>query len=248
MLLECIANALNIRAMPEGKVLSELRAEDLLDVSDSKANSEWVLGKAVSGISAGIEGYVRRKWLIQHFNSLPTISTTDRTKAAQIILSRTNEFDSIRYELGSRARTWQELKTNGFVDCSGWIYLLSKEILSAYQLNTSADELDTYSDKQITNCGTKTKCIISGKYLQSHFFQPGVLLGIDFSEYSWDRGRPLDIDHIVMIGGDSDGLFISQSSSSGAGVNRVPLSKWIGSQQKLISAGRVHLVDLFSLS
>ncbi|WP_238582330.1 hypothetical protein, partial [Cellvibrio sp. OA-2007] len=36
-------------------------------------------------------------------------------------------------------------------------------------------------------------------------------------------------------------------SSSGGGVNRVPLDRWFSSQEKLILSGRVHLVDLLSL-
>lgn len=247
MNLECIATALNIRTEPEGKIIGELRLGDIFDVPASKVMAEWVLGTVKNGISAGKKGYVRRKWLIQNFDSPPAISTLDRTAAAKIITERTKEFDTIRYDLGSKAKTWKELESNGYVDCSGWIYLLAKEIFSTYNLTTKPSVLDTYSDEQITNCGEKSKTIISGKYLQTHLFVPGVLVGIDFAEYSWDRGRPLDIDHITIIGEDNNGLFVSQSSSSGAGVNKVSLTKWLASQQNLIKAGRVHLVDILSL-
>ena len=247
MNLECIATVLNIRTKPGGKIISELRLGDIFDVPASKVMNEWVLGTVINGISAGKKGYVKRKWLIQYFDSPPTISTVDRTDAARIVTERTKEFDTIHYDLGSKAKTWEELKENGYIDCSGWVYLLGKEILSTYKLTTRASELYTYSDEQITNCGKESKVIISGKYLQSHLFAPGVLVGIDFAEYSWDRGRPLDIDHVAIIGGDDDGLFVSQSSSSGAGVNKVPLGKWLASQQSLITTGRVHLVDILSM-
>jgi hypothetical protein len=247
MKLECIATVLNIRTEPEGKIIGELRFGDVFDVPGSKAIDEWVLGTVINGVSAGKRGYVRRKWLIQYFDSPPTISTSDRTVAAQIVAQRTTEFDAIHYDLGSKAKTWKELKENGYVDCSGWVYLLGKEILREYKLKTDAKELYTYSDEQITNCGKLSKVIISGKYIQPDMFLPGVLVGIDFAEYSWDRGRPLDIDHIMIIGEDHDGLFVSQSSSSGAGVNKVPLLKWFASQQPLIAAGKIHLVDILSM-
>lgn len=247
MKIECIATTLNIRAEPKGSIIAELRLGDLFDVPTSKAMEEWVFGIALTGISAGKEGYVRRKWLIQHFDAVPSISSRDRVEAARIVAERTNEFDAIHYDLGSKSKNWQELKKNGFVDCSGWVYLLGKDIISQYQLNSKPSELYTYSDEQIVKCGSKSKSIISGKYLQEQFFQPGVLVGIDFAEYSWDRGRPLDVDHIMIIGRDAAGLFVSQSSSSGGGVNKVPLTKWIASQKSLIASGRVHLVDILSM-
>lgn len=240
MKFECIANALDLRAEPRETVLTELRFGNVFEVAVAKANAEWVYGAVLSGVSIGKKGYVRRKWLIQRFDSPPTIAPLDRTEAARIIAKRTVEFDGIHYDLGSKAKTWKELKKNGYVDCSGWVYLLGKGL-------PASSELYTYSDEQIINCGSKTKSIISGRYLSEELFLPGVLVGIDFAEYSWDRGRPLDIDHIVVIGQDEGGRFVSQSSSSGAGVNKVPLSKWLSSQANLIKAGRVHLVDLLSM-
>lgn len=247
MKFECIANALNLRAEPRGTVLAELRFGDLFEVAAAKANAEWVHGAVLSGVSIGKKGYVRRKWLIQQFDEPPGIAQLDRSKAARIVAERTIEFDSIHYDLGTKAKTWKELRRNRYVDCSGWVYLLGKELIEAYQLTAASSELYTYSDEQIINCGSKTKSIISGRYLSEELFLPGVLVGIDFAEYSWDRGRPLDIDHIVVIGQDEGGRFVSQSSSSGAGVNKVPLSKWLSSQANLIKAGRVHLVDLLSM-
>lgn len=248
MNFECIASALNLRADPSGTVLAELRFGDVFEVAASKANVEWVYGTVLSGVSIGKKGYVRRKWLIQQFDEPPGIAQLDRSKAARIVAERSIEFDSIHYDLGKKAKTWKELKKRGYIDCSGWVYLLGKEIIETYQLTSAPGELYTYSDEQITYCGSRTKSIISGRYLSEELFQPGVIVGIDFAEYSWDRGRPLDIDHIVVIGQDDSGLFVSQSSSSGAGVNTVSLRKWLSSQASLIKAGRVHLVDLLSMT
>lgn len=247
MKLECIATVLNLRSEPKGTVVGELRLGDIFEVNTSQATVEWVFGKATSGISAGKSGYVRRKWLIQNYSEVPALSPLQRSDAARIVADRTAEFDAIRYDLGSKAKTWKELKKLDYVDCSGWVYLICKEIIEAYGLKTKASVLYTFSDEQITNCGNATKSIVSGKYLTESLFQPGTLVGIDFAEYSWDRGRPLDIDHIMIIGEDATGQFVSQSSSSGGGVNRVPLNKWLASQASLISAGRIHLVDVLSL-
>lgn len=245
MQLECIATTLNLRTEPKGAIIGELRYGDLFETADSA--KEWVTGIVLTGISAGKKGYLRRKWLVQHFDVAPNISSRDRAEAAKVVASRTKDFDQIRYDLGSKAKTWNELAKNGYIDCSGWIYLLGKEVIAAYNLTTDSSILYTYSDEQIINCGTKTGTIISSKYIQPALFQPGVIIGIDFAEYSWDRGRPLDIDHIAIVGADEDGLFISQSSGSGSGVNKVPLSKWLESQKNLITSGKVHLVDLLSM-
>jgi hypothetical protein len=231
MRFECIATALNLRLEPRGAVVAELRSGDFFDVPTSKASAEWVLGTVVTGVSAGKKGYVRRKWIIQNFDVLPNLLTIDRTKAADIVSRRTNEYDDVRYKLGYKAKTWKDLKDKKYVDCSGWVFLIGKEIINTYSLKTSPDILYTYS----------------GNYLKEELFQPGVLIGIDFAEYSWDRGRPLDIDHIAIVGSDNDGLFVSQSSSSGGGVNKVPLLKWLNSQAELMATGRVHLVDILAI-
>ncbi len=248
MIFECTATALNLRKAAEGSIIGELRAGDLFELDVKKSAEVWVAGTVKTGVSAGKKGFLRRKWLIQYFPDTASISKLDRKKAANIIAQRTSEFDAVTYKLGDKAKTWKDLTKNQHIDCSGWIYLLTKEILAEYGLQTSPGILDTYSDEQITNIGIKTETIISGRFVSEDNLKAGVLLGIDFSEYSWDRGRPLDIDHIVAIGEDSQGLFVSQSSSSGGGVNRVSLAKWMKSNKSLVDQGRVHLVDILMLS
>lgn len=241
------ASALNLRDEPSGAILGELLAGDLIEISLDSKESVWAEGKVLSGKSAGLTGFVRRKWLAQYFVGEPVLSSADRTQAARIVAKRTAEFDLIHYKLGDKAGSWPQLKAKGYVDCSGWVYLLAKEIVGAYGLNTKPGILLTFSDEQITNVGKATKQIVSGQWLTDQMFLPGCIVGIDFAEYSWDRGRPLDIDHIVMIGQDESGLFVSQSSSLGGGVNRVELSRWLKSTEHLRSAGRVYLVDLLQL-
>jgi hypothetical protein len=247
MLFECTATSLNLRNSPEGVIIGELRLGDLFEVDINKSMELWVTGTVKTGFDTGKKGFVRRKWLIQNFSSPPIISDLNRTKAANIISNRTLEFDSVTYKLGDKAKTWKILEKMQHIDCSGWIYLICSEIISEYNLKTKPTIFDTYSDEQITNTGLATQIVISGHYIQNYNLKPGVLLGIDFSEYSWDRGRPLDIDHIVIIGEDENGLFISQSSSSGGGVNKVSLEKWINSNKNLINQNRVHLVDVLML-
>ncbi len=246
MLLESVATALNLRATPGGAIIGELRNGDLAEWD--RIEKEWIQVKVQTGHCAGMSGAVRRKWLIQHYATAPKLAAVDRKKAADIIRRYSVEFDGVHYSLGTKAKSWEELKARGSVDCSGWVYLLSRQILAEYGLETKPGLLYTYSDEQITNIGKNTEAIIAGHYLKKEHFVPGTLIGIDFKEYSWDRGRPLDIDHITMVGQDDHGLFISQSSSSGGGVNTVPLDKWLNSQAQLIALGRVHLVDLLAVA
>lgn len=241
----CIASALNLRSSPQGTVIAELRSGDLFECDEKKSDSAWVSGQVISGISTGRKGFLRRKWIIQHYDSPPTLTQADRAQAASIVTSRTRQFDSVYYKLGDKAKSWNDLKKNNYIDCSGWVYLLAKEVIDACKLSITANMLYTYSDQQITNVGKMTGRIISGPWLTAEMFQPGCLIGIDFAEYSWDRDRSLDIDHIVMVSADANGRYVSQSSSSGGGVNRLPLDKALKSIEGLMAQGRVHLVDLF---
>lgn len=86
-----------------------------------------------------------------------------------------------------------------------------------------------------------------GDWISEDSLASGCQVGIDFAEYSWDRNRPLDIDHIVVVGEDSVGKFVSQSSSDGGGVNRVSLDRWLESTRELRAVGRMHMVDLLEL-
>jgi hypothetical protein len=247
MKLECTATVLNLRDSPRGSIVAEMRQGDVIDVPAPKANLEWVQGEVVTGVSAGKSAFVRRKWLIQSFDSLPQIAAVDRAAAAEIVGRRTAEYDAVTYGLGSKAKSWLALKADPIVDCSGWVFLLAKEIMEKYGLATSPKTLYTYSDEQITRACDQSKQLISGRFLREDHFQPGTLIGLDFAEYAWDRGRSLDIDHIVTIGADDSGRFVSQSSSHGGGVNKVRLDKWLSSVAGLLAGARVHLVDLLSL-
>jgi hypothetical protein len=248
MKFESIASVLNIRQQPAGVIIGELLLGDRVEVAAAAADTVWTPVKVTTGLSAGREGVVRRKWLVQVFDTPPTLAADNRKQAAQIIKARTLEFDAVSYSLGEKAKSWTELKTAGSVDCSGWVYLLAKEIFGAYGKATKPGVLYTFSDQQITNVGKATKTIISGAALDQSLFVPGCLVGLDFAEYSWDRNRPLDIDHVVIIGADATGTFVSQSSSGGGGVNRVPLDKWLASTDHLRRASRMHLVDLLLMS
>lgn len=247
MLLENMASALNLRDAPKGAILGELLQGDLFEVPDAKAHAVWVKGTVVQGQMRGTTAHVRRRWLVQHHESPPRVSADSRAEAAQLVARRTAEFDSVRYGLGNKARSWASLKQAQRVDCSGWVYLLGKELLEALGRSTAPKILDTFSDAQVTQVAQATGTMISAHFLRDDHFQPGCLVGIDHAEYSWDRNRPLDVDHIVMVGEDAQGRFVSQSSSSGAGVNRVPLAKWLESLDHLRRAGRMHLVDLLQI-
>ncbi|MGE4240463.1 hypothetical protein [Ramlibacter sp.] len=247
MRLQSIATALNLRASPGGKVIGELRMGDVAETPKKFFAKEWAEVAVTTGVSAGLKGFVRRKWLAQHFDAPPRLSGEDRTAAARIVAQRTHEFDAIAYGLGDKAKSWTALRGARRIDCSGWVYLMIGEILAAYGKKTPPGAFLSHSDDQVTRCGAGAECLITAPYLQHTHFQPGVIVGLDYSEYSWDRGRALDVDHVGIVGGDAGDLFFSQSSSSGGGVNRVPLAKWLKSHDALARAGRMHVADLLAL-
>lgn len=240
----CVATALNLRETPAGTVFAELLYGDLVDVEVKQLEAVWTRVSVLSGLNAGREGYVRRKWIAQKFDDRPAAADVDRRKATTIIEKRTAEFDAVRYKLGDKAKTWAQLRTLSYVDCSGWTFLLAQELIAAYSLSLKPGALYTHSDMQVTASGRSTKRIVSGDLIVEENLEPGCLIGIDFAEYSWDRNRPLDIDHVVMVGGERRDKYVTQSSSSGGGVNRVPLKKWLDSTASLRRAGRMHMVDL----
>lgn len=240
---KCIATALNVRDLPSGKVIGEVLLGDLIDLDEKQIAAVWAEIKVTTGLNAGMSGYVRRKWISQAIEPSDRIADIDRTKAAEIISTRTVEFDSVAYGLGSKAKNWEALQLSRKIDCSGWIYLLTTEILKVYGIGISPNALRSHSDDQITAIGQATKFIATGLDITPSMFQPGCLIGLDFAEYSWDRNRSLDIDHIVIVGSDQAGGYISQSSSTGGGINRVPLQKWLNSVSSLQSNCRMHLVD-----
>lgn len=246
MEMECIASALNVRTEPNGRIAFEVRQGDILAVSPEDLDAVWCRAQVLNGVSAGREGWVRRKWIIQHLRDEPRFESRGRRRAAKVIEEFTTEFDWVAYQLGSQPRSWEALRQAKRVDCSGWVFLLAKEIIGACALNLDYRIFATYSDQQVVRCGVHVQQIVSGRFITDRHFIPGVLVGVDFSEYSWDRNRPLDIDHVLMVGDGPSGAYISQSSGSGGGVNRVPLARWIASQRSLISGGRVHLVDLLA--
>lgn len=246
MILESSTTTLNVRTVAGGPILGEMRLGDTIEVAAADMANEWVKGTVSAGVSAGLHGYVRRRWLIQHFDSSPVLNDVDRKAVAELITTKTTEFDGVTYGLGSKADSWKSLQKKGVIDCSGWVYLLSQEVLKASGKATAAKRLYTYSDEQITNAAEETGVLISGRFLTAQHFQPGVIVGLDNSEYSWDRHRPLDIDHVVIVGADSKGIFVSQSSSSGGGVNRVQFERWWEGMASLAALGRIHLVDLFA--
>lgn len=261
MIYVCVANALNLRNEPgsaaTNSIVGELRTGELFESDGTESHADaWISGAVLRGVHIGKTGYVRRKWLAQWIDPTkpqPSLASDDRTEAAKIIAARTREFDAIVYHLPldgrPKATSWAKLKSSGWIDCSGWVHLLAKEILTKYKRDEKASLLNTYSDAQITGVGARAGLVLSWTSLRKESLVPGVLVGVDFAEYSWDRNRALDIDHIVMIGADGAGTpFVSQSSSTGGGVNQVSIDKWWPSVEPLAALGRVHAADLLMLN
>lgn len=242
-----IANVLNVRRESAGTVFAELLFGDLVEVASAKAGEVWVPVRIASGLNAGREGFVRRKWLAQAFDAPQLPAAGDRSELAAIADARSTQFDHVTYGLGAKAKTWNELQRRGAIDCSGWTALLGLEMFAALGLVVKPALLHTHSDLQVTGLGKAGGRIVSGPDIGDALLQPGCLVGLDFAEYSWDRNRPLDIDHVVMIGAVAGERFATQSSSSGGGVNRVPLARWLASVAHLRHSWRMHCVDLLDL-
>jgi hypothetical protein len=82
-----------------------------------------------------------------------------------------------------------------------------------------------------------------------------MLIGINFATYNWeinDPPRKYGIDHIVQVMSNpaTGERFITQSSGSGHGVNKVALGDWLDARTRdgLVAANRVYAVDPFLLA
>jgi hypothetical protein len=142
------------------------------------------------------------------------------------------------------------------VDCSGWVAGLFQ--LAAAAVNTAAGQtvfagaslglLANHSDGQIAGVGGQVGQVYSGIDIDQLALRSGLMFGLNAGDYDWEgEDRAFEIDHIVMGMRGSDGFYVSQSSSSGGGVNRVAWTTWRSKMAALFSGYRVHCVDLSGL-
>jgi hypothetical protein len=207
---------------------------------------------------------MKRMLLCQNNPGQPIDVPADLLKAYNgAVVKSTSDFDDVRYELGAKD------PNTGQVDCSGWIRFVNR--LGFNAVNAMAghhvfspdilDLLNTHSDHQVSLPGYRIGQIVSVGDIDRLAFRPGLLIGVNFGDYNWERGqgRVFEIDHIVMTMQTDDGtLYITQSSGSGDGVNRVRLGRrasagapgvgWLSTMSGLIDRNRMHVIDIFRLA
>lgn len=202
----------------------------------------------------GTEGFLKRMLLTQaDVGGLVVPSVAGLAAYNSAVWSATQTYDGVTYKLGAKD------PTTGRVDCSGWIAFINRLAFNA--VNTSEGRrvfgpdvlkiLNTHSDHQLSIPGYKTGQLFSGDEVSRIAWRPGLLIGINYSDYDWElnQGRVFEIDHIVQTVTNEQGkLYVSQSSSGGGGVNNVRLDGWLGSIEGLRSRNRVHVVDIFGLA
>jgi len=152
----------------------------------------------------------------------------------------------------------------GVIDCSGWVDHLTwsafdvVNALAAPEVVFSKDDyaaLRTHSDGIIVAIEARTGKALHGPDVTIENLREGMLIGVNFGDFSWEKGSPprvYGINHIVQVlrSPISGELFISQSSHSGHGVNTVLLAAWLAqlSSQGLLKAKKIHAADPFLLA
>jgi hypothetical protein len=235
-------NATVIEALPRGTVMEQ---------SDyDRRDPSWVKVMAPSGNS----GFSKRLLLCQvEPGSLREIEANLLSAYNGAIWEATEQYEHVEYKLGAKD------PEQGTVDCSGWIAFINRIAFS--EVNKLAGQklvddrtlgrLNTHSDHQVSLIGYSAGQIFSIDSISTIPWRPGLLIGINFSDYDWEKGqgRVFEIDHIVETMQAPDGsLHITQSSSGGGGVNKVALEEWLrGKADTLRAANRLHVVDAFSM-
>jgi hypothetical protein len=215
-----------------------------------RSDPSWVKATAPDGK----RGFVKRMLLCQaQPGTLRTVESELMSAYNTAIWEATRQYDSVRYQLGAKD------PTRGTVDCSGWIAFINRKGFTAvnqaagqkYFDDAALGRLNTHSDHQVSLPGLACGQIYSMASIASVAWRPGLMIGINFSDYDWERGqgRVFEIDHIVQTMHDPAGgaLFVTQSSSGGNGVNKVPLDDWLERVKTLRDGNRLHVVDLFTL-
>ena len=253
--LEVATGTANVRSEPsadrgEATVIATLRRGDAVRQLDwVKAHPDWVEVEA-----GGRRGFAKRMLFAQsNPGAFAAPPAALRAAYNDAVWQATEDFDEVSYRLGSKN------PKDGRVDCSGWIAFVNRLAFNA--TNTAAGWqvfsektlrlLNTHSDHQVSLPGYRAGQIYNGLAIERLPFRPGLLIGINMRDYDWERGqsRVYEIDHIVQtVASPAGTLWITQSSSSGGGVNRAKLEGWLASMSRLASENRLHVVDIFALA
>jgi len=164
----------------------------------------------------------------------------------------------VRYHLGSKH------SRDGQIDCSGWVGEITRAAFDAANLAAAPETVfrriaynlfETHSDGIITGFEAHTGFILHGEQVVAGSLREGMLIGCNFGDHAWEHDNPprvYGIDHIVQVVRDpaSQTMQITQSSSSGNGVNVVPLSDWLAARKQsgMMTGNRIHVVDPFAMA
>lgn len=266
MLAKVVFENLNVRSAPRAApetVIGQLqRGQEVTVTGAAPGAPRW----AMIEYRGGDEAYVARRGLAQAPDAAPLrLGAETERLVAGVILAATRRYDGIRYRLGCKAKaagldglafSGSDIAgkpcSGGTVDCSGWVaglvQLLAANVNDAAGrrvLDTRAvNRLATHSDGQIVGVGAATGQVWSGTDIDGLALRSGLLFGLNNGDYDWEgEGRVLGIDHIVMGVAGAGGYQVTQSSSSGDGVNAVPWDAWRARNAALFDGSRVHCVD-----
>jgi len=245
------ANRLNLRAAPStaAAVLAVLDHGTVIQKLDGSDAAQWW-----EVLAGQMRGYLARRFLLPvSQGAIPVIPGINDVlwNLTQAAVGR------VTYRLGAKD------SRSGAIDCSGWVGEISRKAFDT--VNRMAGEVvfddgdcqafDTHSDGIVCAVERRTGMILTGPQVTATALRPGMLVGVDFGLAGFEAGQPprhYGIDHIVQVVRDpaSGALQITQSSSSGRGVNFLPLANWLAglAQRGLISAGKVFAVDPFAMA
>jgi len=270
MFVRVITETLNVRSQPGSgagsMILAVLKRGAKVEAKGPASGSpRWL-----QIMHEGKEGFVFRRHVAQAPGKpLQTIEPDMDVLVTGTIASITARYDSITYRLGCKCKA-QGLDalqfsgtdvagaacTGSTVDCSGWVAGLfqliaaninkakGREVFTTRETN----RLITHSDGQIVNVGSRAGQIWSGTDIDALPLRSGLLFGLNNGDYDWEGSdRTFGIDHIVMGVKTAQGYAITQSSSSGGGVNLVPWDKWRAQNDGRFQDFAVHCADLLAM-
>lgn len=247
------ARNLNLRsgAGVEAPVIAVLPLGAVVEyIADAVVAGWWQV--QASGQAA--PGYVARQYLAPVSGGvapLPPVADDVLWRATDAAIGH------VAYKLGAKH------SADGAIDCSGWVGEITRAAFDAVNQAAAPDIVfhaadyrlfDTHSDGIVTGVEARTGRILNGPQVTLAALRPGMLIGCNFGDKGrWKLDKPprvYGIDHIVEVMSDpaSGALYISQSSDSGHGVNRVPLPAWLADRAPLVAQGRIHAVDPFALA
>lgn len=190
-----------------------------------------------------------RQRALDDIKALESLKTSRKVDFGDTPFKLALKFDHVKYGFGGKDLN------KGYIDCSGFVsnlYDATVEDLNAklgerrfsqgrLKALSAADQIKTFASNTVMTGNLRS--------LELSKFKAGMLIGTDNGpQYDkktgkqWDKGRYNGIDHIVMVVQDAAGNLMASQSSSGKGVNTIPLAKYLSSARN----GAATVVDPFA--